>query len=80
MQIILLVVSVLCALAGSATAKCPFKHSSVPVDDVQPVRHSDTAAVEAVDWKVCAETPGPPVTGIWSLAGSHCVQADDSDA
>jgi hypothetical protein len=51
MQIVLLV-SVFCALAGSATAGCPFKHASVSLDDAQPVRDYDAAAVEAVPLKV----------------------------
>lgn len=80
MQITLLVVSVLCALAGSATAECPFQQSSVPLDDAQPVRHSDTAAVESVNWKVCVGTDGPLLVEIWSSAGSHCVLADDGEA
>lgn len=66
MQIILLVsVSVLCALAGPATTECPFKHSSVPLEDAQPVRRFVEAAdVESVNWKVRAPIDRPGKSGL----------------
>jgi len=45
----------LCLLAITADAACPFKHLNAPHDSSRPASF-DSAAVEAVNWKVTQHT------------------------